>query len=224
MTEVYVFDRGEAALTDELMRYLPPWRRGQAERLRYPPARQESLSAGVLLGYVMEKHGISRMEPVEILPAGKPVFSALDVHFSLSHSGRYAMCALGDGPVGVDVQQIRKVNLTVARRFHLRERDWLSQQQPEEQLDAFFRLWARKEAWVKAESRERTLTLSETDVMHRLPGWCFRDYALPFGFRAAVCAREGACIQELVLLTKETLLEELSSKQSAYTKLKGEQI
>lgn len=209
MTEVYVFDRGAEELTEELFRYLPPWRRAKGESMRYPAARQESLSAGVVLGYGMMKRGLSLMEPVEFLPAGKPVFSALNVHFSLSHSGRYAMCAMSDEPVGADVQQVRKVNLSIARRFHIRERDWLGQYPPAEQPDAFFRLWTRKEAWVKAVSGDRTLTLSEEDVIHRLPGWQFRDYELPYGYRAAVCAR-GEIPEAPVLVTRERLLDERS--------------
>lgn len=209
MTEVYVFDRGEEDLAEELLRYLPPWRRIKGEAMRHPAARQESLSAGVVLGYGMMKRGLSILEPVEFLPAGKPVFSALDLHFSLSHSGRYAMCAISDAPVGADVQQVRKVNLSVARRFHVRERDWLGQIPPEEQSDAFFRLWTRKEAWVKAVSRDRTLTLSEVDVIHRMPEWQFWDYELPFGYRAAVCAREESS-KKSVLVTREQLLDELS--------------
>lgn len=209
MTEVYVFDRGEEELTEELFRYLPTWRRAKGESIRHPAARQESLSAGVVLGYGMMKRGLSLLEPVAYLPAGKPVFPALKVHFSLSHSGRYAMCAMSDEPVGADVQQVRKVNLSMTRRFHIQERDWLGRFPPSEQPDAFFRLWTRKEAWIKAVSEDRTLTLSETDVIHRLPGWQFWDYELSHGYRAAVCARETR-LEMPVLVTREQLLDELN--------------
>ena len=184
------------------MLLLPPWRRERTERLKHSPARQESLAAGLLLGCVMERWNISPWEPVTILPAGKPVFSGReDVWFSLSHSGRYAMCAVSGMPVGADVQLMRPVNLSMARRLHPGERDWLSRQAEEERENAFFRLWTRKEAWVKAVSEERTLSLSETDVIHRLPGLTFRDWVLPGEYRASVCAREES-IPEFVLLTR----------------------
>lgn len=191
MTEVYAFDRGEEILPEKLLAFLPPWRRERMERLKHPPARQESLAAGLLLGYVMDRWGISPWEPVSALPAGKPVFPGReDVWFSLSHSGRYALCAVSTQTVGADVQLMRPVNLSMARRLHPEERDWLSRQAEEEREDAFYRLWTRKEAWVKAVSEERTLSLSETDVIHRLPGLTFRDWVLPGGYRASVCARE----------------------------------
>ena len=206
MTEVYVFDRGEGELPPELLRHLPRWRREKGERLRRPEARQESLSAGIILGYAMEKRGIAPEEPVTWRPAGKPVFANRAEWFSLSHSGRYAMCALGESAVGADVQEMRRVKLSIARRFHPREQAWLEQLSPEERPEAFFRLWARKEAWVKAVSDEKMRALSEVDVIHPLPEYQFRDYALPFGYRAAVCAR-GELPPAPILVTRERLLE-----------------
>lgn len=203
MTEVYVFDRGEELLPEEAAVFLPPWRRERLERLKNAASRQESLAAGLLLGYAMDRWHISPWEPVSILPAGKPVFDGrVDLWFSLSHSGRYAVCALSHREVGADVQQMRPVNLTMARRLHREERDWLSRQPDPE--DGFFRIWTRKEAWVKSVSGDRMLSLSETDVIHRLPGLHFREWILPGEYRAAVCAREEE-ISELILLTRDDI-------------------
>ena len=212
MTEVYVLDRGEDILPESCFAELPPWRRERTERLRNPAARQESLAVGLLLGYAMEQWGLSLGEPVEVLPAGKPVFARRpEVYFSLSHSGRYAMCAISTRPVGVDVQQMRRVNLSVARRLHPGEQEWLGDQPEAERETAFFRLWSRKEAWVKAVSRERMLSLHETDVIHCLPELWFRDWELPGGYRAAVCAREEI-LKEIVCLTGQNLLDDKKAK------------
>jgi len=203
MTEVYVFDRGAERLPEELVVFLPPWRRERLEPLKNADSRQESLAAGLLLGYAMDRWNISPWEPVSILSAGKPVFAGReDLWFSLSHSGRYAVCAMSHREVGADVQQMRPVNLTMARRFHREERDWLSRQSDPE--DEFFRIWTRKEAWVKAVSGDRMLSLSEADVIHRLPGLHFRDWVLPGGYRASVCAREEE-ISEISLLTRDDI-------------------
>ncbi len=207
MTEVYVFDRGEETLSEELLCRLPPWRQERTARLKNAIARQESLAVGLLWCYGVEKRGWSRAEPVSLCSAGKPVFSKSAVHFSLSHSGRYAMCALSEERVGVDVQELRQVKPSMARWLHPQERQWLESWPPERQTEAFFRLWTRKEAWVKAESGERMLSLGETDVIHPLPGYEFMEYALPFGCRAAVCARERIPA-EPVFVTREELLRQ----------------
>ena len=197
-----MLDRGGETLPEAWLEQLPPWRRARTEKLRNETARQESLAAGLLWVRAMECWGADPLTPVELLPAGKPVFSAgMQSWFSLSHSGRYVLCAVSSKSVGADVQQMRKVNLSMARRFHPGEQAWLAEQK-ESGAEEFFRLWTRKEAWVKAESGERMLSLSQSDVIHELPGWSFWDYELPGGYRAAVCSRTAET-PELTFLTAE---------------------
>jgi len=192
MAELYVFDREGVTLPEGTAERLPGWRRQIFDRLKNENARQESLCAGLLYAYVLERHGVPRDAAVERLPAGRPVLAGRDdLWFSLSHSGRYVLCAVSGQPVGADVQEIRTVRRSIVRRFHPTERTWLERLPEEEQNAALFRLWTRKEAWVKAVSGERMLSLAEADVIHALPGLRFRDYMLTGGYAAAVCAAEG---------------------------------
>lgn len=207
MTKVYVLDRADKILPETLIAILPPWRRERTEKLRNENARQESLAAGLLWVRAMEDWGGEPSRPVAVLPAGKPVFTPeTGPWFSLSHSGQYILCVVSHDAVGGDVQQMRKVNLSIARRLHSGEQSWLEEQAEEKRRAEFFRLWVRKEAWVKAASVERMLSLSETDVIHELPGWCFWDYTLPGEYRAAVCARENV-LPEFIPLTADELLK-----------------
>lgn len=191
MTEVYCLDRAGESLPEEAAERLPPWRRERWERLRNEKSRQESLCAGLLYAYALERRGVSAGEEVVLLPAGKPVLrDRTDVFFSLSHSGRYILCAVSGAAVGADVQERRDVRESMSRRFHPAERRWLESVAPRERQAAFFRLWTRKEAWVKAVSGERTLSLAEEDVIHPPAGLFFREYELPEGYAAAVCGLE----------------------------------
>ncbi len=220
MTEVYILKNDAAALPEEeASRLLPRWRRRRLERLRYAPAREASLGAGLLWRYVMERHGIHPEEPVRFLQAGKPVFAQRDdLHFSLSHSGPYAMCAISDQGVGVDIQQIKPVHMSIARRFHFKERDWLAEQPHEGQNHAFFRIWTRKEAWVKAVSHDQLLSLDEEDVIHGAPGWQFGEYQLEDEYVAAVCARQGEDLPTPVIVQPDDLLQALSETEATVTK------
>ena len=210
MTEVFVLKNGDEPMTEEQAELLPRWRRRRLERLRYAPAREASLGAGLLWRYVMERHGVQPEEPVRFLQAGKPVFAQRDdLHFSLSHSGPYAMCAISSDPIGVDVQQIKPIHMSVARRFHFRERDWLAEQPRDQQNHAFFRIWTRKEAWVKAVSQDQLLSLDQEDVMHGLDGWQFGEYDLGDEYVAAVCARQGQELAEPTVLTTEDVVAAL---------------
>lgn len=211
MTELFVFDRDGGPLPETAALLLPEWRRARWEALKNEKAREESLAAGLLFAAAMKRRGLTggEMERVTLRPAGKPVLTAGDdVWFSLSHSGRYVLCAVSGRPVGADVQQVRETRRSLMRRFHPAEREWLSRQPEDEQNAALFRLWTRKEAWVKAVSDERMLSLSEADVIHGLPGLFFRDYTLPGGYAAALCGETGP-LPGLTAVSREELLAEL---------------
>lgn len=206
-----MFDRDGVTLPDEAALLLPAWRRARWEALKNEKARAESLAAGLLFAAAMKRRGLTggEMDRVTLRPAGKPVLADRDdVWFSLSHSGRYVLCAVSGRPVGADVQQMRQARRSLARRFHPAEQAWLSSLPENEQNAALFRLWTRKEAWVKAVSEERMLSLSEADVIHGLPGLCFRDYTLPGGYAAALCGGSGP-LPGLTAISREELLAEL---------------
>lgn len=78
---------------------------------------------------------------------GKPFFSSIPLEFSISHSGCFWVCAMGIGPVGIDVQQWRPAKtMELAKRFFTREEADYVLKNGEK---GFFRLWVGKEAYVK---------------------------------------------------------------------------
>jgi len=91
---------------------------------------------------------------------GKPYAKDLAVEFNISHSGDMVVCAVDDKPIGIDIEQIRPIDLTVAKRFCTDEELlYLFGDTPKEQeftyttdtkmLTRFFELWTMKEAYGK---------------------------------------------------------------------------
>jgi 4'-phosphopantetheinyl transferase len=87
-------------------------------------------------------------------PSLVPRTNARHLHFSLSHSGDRCMLAVRrDHPIGVDVEKLRDLPQAIAiaqRWFTPVESAALAVLQGTERRDAFFVLWAHKEAMVKA--------------------------------------------------------------------------
>ena len=89
---------------------------------------------------------------------GKPTLisdaKSAPLHFNLAHSGDLALLAVTRmGAVGVDVESIRPVkdaDYLVERFFSERENLLFQKLAPEEKPGAFFNLWTRKEALLKA--------------------------------------------------------------------------
>jgi 4'-phosphopantetheinyl transferase len=79
---------------------------------------------------------------------GKPYFAAIpQLHFSVSHSGDYWLCAFAALPCGIDIQKHVSCQMgALARRFfHEEEYRWLEISGYEN----FFAVWTAKESYVK---------------------------------------------------------------------------
>ena len=80
-------------------------------------------------------------------PGGKPYFPGSSLHFSISHSGKWWLCAFARERLGLDIQQHQPCNKEQlsSRFFHPLEDAFLRHNAYEE----FYRLWAAKESWLK---------------------------------------------------------------------------
>ena len=105
-------------------------------------------------------------------PQGKPVLTApwsrVNLNFNMSHSGGVALCAVAyDRPVGVDIEEIRLPSdyEGIARQFFApSEISQLESLSNNEKCLAFFRLWTRKEAVLKAVGAGLTIPLNQIVV------------------------------------------------------------
>ena len=90
----------------------------------------------------------------------KPYAVDLDVEFNISHSGDMVVCAVDDYPVGIDIEQIRPIDLSVAKHVctedeltylfgHRPTEDAFVYTEDMEILTRFFELWTKKEAYGK---------------------------------------------------------------------------
>jgi len=126
-------------------------RKEKADRLKDESKRKLSLAADMLVRDAISKElGIKKEEIVfETNENGKPYAKGLNIHFSLSHSGDLVFLALSDGPVGIDAEKMRDVNLDIANRmFTEGEKDYVFKEE-EKVKERFFEIWTKKEAYVK---------------------------------------------------------------------------
>jgi len=100
-------------------------------------------------------------------------------HFNLSHSGNWIAAAFcRDVPVGIDIEDpTRPVPFeALARRyFSPRECETVLR----EGAEAFFKIWTRKEARVKAEGHGLAHGKISSFDVEDLPGWNFHDFHTP---------------------------------------------
>ena len=141
----------DAARFERLAGTIPPARREKLGAFKHDGARRLSLAASLLLVRALKDEGVYTDE-IAVTEYGKPYLPRLPgFHFSLSHSGDTALCAVSPQEIGCDIEEPRGYDPKIARRFfHPAEQDWLFSHPEPEQADAFFRLWTCKESFIKA--------------------------------------------------------------------------
>ena len=154
-----------AALPDQPGKLpLSSYRLSQLSSCRSPQKRRQGIGAELLLIHALRSwKGDFPLPPMlETEPGGKPFLSGTPIHFSLSHSGEIAACALCDVPMGIDVETERPLKEPLLRRcFSEREqRLILASEYP---AASFTALWTRKESYLKA-TGEGLRSLGKTDL------------------------------------------------------------
>lgn len=138
---------------------------------------------------------------VETGPRGKPFFSRMPyVHFSVTHSGNWWLCAFSSQLLGLDLQihQSYTAPSKLSRRFfHPREDAFLA----ENRYRDFYDLWCAKESWVKYTGHgffDDPATFSVVSSDSRFPvldGVQFR--LIPFASEYSLCL----CAQDMGRVT-----------------------
>ena len=125
-------------------------RREQALRFRHEGGRRLCLAVYLLLMEGLEKeYGILEPPLFDYTPEGKPFLPQHPgIHFSFSHSGTVALCALSDQPIGADVETTRKITPSLVR-YTMNESEMSIINASENPTMQFLHFWTRKEALLK---------------------------------------------------------------------------
>lgn len=137
--------------------------------------------------------GMDELPSIVRLPGGKPVFAQdPDHHFSISHSGNMALCALSDYDVGADIELIRPRREGLPG-YVLRGEDYQRYLRMGGGWPAFYFLWTEKESIVKY-TGEGLKAIKRADV----PAGCKITHLSGEGWKGAVCSHR--CAEEDALI------------------------
>lgn len=150
----------------------------------------------LLSDLLVEAGGVEPLPEIARTGTGKPYFpDRPDLQFSLSHSGGLSLCALGDTPVGADVELVRPRSPGLPR-YALSEREYTWYESRGSRWEDFYNLWTLKEARVKCtgeglfRSPVRTVEVPLLEPGEQLTWEGFRFASLSGeGWRGALCWR-----------------------------------
>ena len=172
--------------------FLSPDERKRAERFRFDVHRNRFIVGRGLMRVILGRYCDAPPGSLRFNygPNGKPGLTPGDearrtggaLHFNLAHSEGLAVLAVTQtGPVGVDVEQVRRLpeyKELVSHFFSAREAAGFLRLEREQQPAAFFNLWTRKEALLKATGEGIGHSLNRVEVSF-LPGEPARVLSLP---------------------------------------------
>ena len=139
-----------SALTDQADGLaLSAYRKEKLAACRNERVRKQQIGAELLLLGALREEGFRKLPPViSVMPGGKPFLRDHPLHFSLSHSGTLAACAISNRPVGLDLERNGHFHESLLRRCFSPE----EQRQILESVDpdsTFTELWTGKESILK---------------------------------------------------------------------------
>lgn len=127
-------------------------RREKVEKLKFASHRYVSILAGYMLQELVENELGIKKDELNIIYGknGKPSIEGYpDFHFNLSHSGKCVALAYGECCVGVDVEEIRRVEKRVAQRCYSSEENEYVYTDEKLSPERFFEIWTMKESYLK---------------------------------------------------------------------------
>lgn len=187
-TDVHVWAaslEGEAATWAKL---LSPTEQERAAAFHFELHRRRFSVGRGLLRLILSRYLNAQPEEVDFTCGshGKPElcasFAANELRFNLAHSEDLVIVAVTRlGAVGVDLERIaplKDMDDLVARFFSARENERFQKLPPDQKSPAFFNLWTRKEAWLKATGEGIAHSLNLVEVSF-LPGEPARLLSMP---------------------------------------------
>lgn len=175
----------------------------RAAGISLPRARREFVKSRAVLRLLLSRY--TGVPPAALRlsygPSGKPMLRGRPgVHFNVSHSAGMVLVAVSSDAVGVDLERVAEdVDLIgmAEEVFSGQEKELLTATPRQHQPEAFFSIWARKEAYLKATGQgfsselQRISALSPAGVVADPASrrrWYALDLPAPPGFKAAVAS------------------------------------
>ena len=141
----------------------------KAQAFKLPALRDRYIAARGVLREALASY--SAVDPATLKfgagPYGKPALIDGALHFNISHTADSLLMAIANFPdIGIDIEavKLRRNFASLAQRcFSEREYQGWYELPTESQAEAFYRLWTKKEAFVKAVGRGIALGIEQCE-------------------------------------------------------------
>lgn len=154
-------------LNTDISVWLPILSKTRVEKLKQTQNEEKAkqlLGAELLLCYAMLQEIPNTQFPLQYQYSkqGKPFFESSEIHFSISHAGRYVACALSREPIGIDIQthtakDIKSIHKVLTKN----QLDMIQAMPAQKHKQTLYDFWTLKESIIKYNGEGSLLTPME---------------------------------------------------------------
>ena len=181
---VYVFyykmsERLTKAAFNKWMQLMPDFIQEKIEKFRNLQDAERSLIGNILLLQGLEQLECTQylLKNLKYTSFQKPYFDDL-ISFNISHSGDYVVCAISKtNIVGVDIEEMINIPIVDFEYLFAKE-EWNEVLIAENKWEAFYILWAKKEAFLKAVGCGLSEPLNAVIIKNNAINWQNKEWYL----------------------------------------------
>lgn len=194
-------------------------------RLKNHEDRLRSIYSRVLMRKVIcERIGIENSKlDIALDSYGRP-FINHNLDINSSHSGVWAVCAISNKKVAIDIEKIEDINHDVIDMcFHKLESNDIYNMPYERQIEYFYDLWTLKESYVKLDGRglnidldsfyikkeASTIHISQLDSSEEIS---FKQYEIDDNYKLSLCTYSDQFSDEIEIVKISDLIEFCKNK------------
>lgn len=151
---------------------------------------------------------------------GKPMLKLFEnIHFSISHSGEWVLCAFDDSPIGIDVEVIGNNDYGIVKRyFHKNEWVEFNKKDESDKTSFFYTLWTAKESYIKMVGKGMSIPLNSFSALDGIVTLekntdnineksYFESFNLDDNHVGAVCTNKDEFNKDIKVLSIDELLD-----------------
>ena len=167
MSEIYAINIKEEFSNQmylKLLNEVSEKRRLKISQYKFKDDAKRSLFAGILVKYIIRcKFNLKKNEVnISYNEYGKSyIVDRPECHYNLSHSGDWVICGCSNHEIGVDIEKVKQIDFSIAKRFFTHsEYAYLQKKDKQQQMNAFFDLWTLKESYIKYKGKGLSIDLN----------------------------------------------------------------
>jgi len=137
---------------EKLLQFISEENRERFHKFYFLEDSLRSLYGEIIVRHVISKQLSLKNEKIRIVKNtyGKPFIENVPLYFNISHAGEWVACAFSDREVGIDIEHIKDIDLSIAKKYFCKnEYESLVSKNGDERIVYFYELWTLKESYIK---------------------------------------------------------------------------